>query len=233
MKLLRYLFKIPKWEHRVSSPTILAYWRQKARVDFWAGFAALFAVPFAVLRAQRQTLNDVDSVTIERYLQILHELPRKGIWRLRKNQQWLETSDEPFLPAGLYEPDIKRVYDRFGWKIAAIWWLWRNRAYGHAMRERLQDVRQLRYVPSGNGRMEPFTPGEWFCEVYNEAGILVGFEYSYTWKSWFGRHGQYRAGWAIRRFADASIGQDTWPADGQLTADGRLIETIRPFQTAR
>lgn len=52
--------------------------------------------------------------------------------RLPKWLQWFETPDALGWGAGTYEPNIYKIYHRFGKRIALIWWLWRNRAYGFA-----------------------------------------------------------------------------------------------------
>lgn len=47
---------------------------------------------------------------------------------LRFPFEWLDTPDEP-LPGGMYEPQVRGWYDRYGWRVCAVLWLWRNRAF--------------------------------------------------------------------------------------------------------
>jgi hypothetical protein len=48
--------------------------------------------------------------------------------RLPRGFRWMETPD-CLLPGGLYEPQVKEIYERHGWTACAIYWLIRNRAY--------------------------------------------------------------------------------------------------------
>lgn len=69
-----------------------------------ARFLAIFLVPIAVVFADKQG-----------------RLP--GAFR------WLETHDDLGWGAGIYEKEVKWVYDKLGKRCALIWWLWRNRTY--------------------------------------------------------------------------------------------------------
>lgn len=50
--------------------------------------------------------------------------------RLPLGLRWLETPDALGWGAGTYEPEIQKIYEKFGARMSMIIWLWRNRAYG-------------------------------------------------------------------------------------------------------
>lgn len=56
----------------------------------------------------------------------------QALYRVPRWLRWLETQDDHdgLLPAGLYEPTILDVYWQWGWRWAAIRWLWRD---GHGV----------------------------------------------------------------------------------------------------
>lgn len=44
---------------------------------------------------------------------------------------WATTPDDMKIPQGLYEPTVKKIYDRFGWFVSAWYWLgFRNAGHG-------------------------------------------------------------------------------------------------------
>lgn len=49
--------------------------------------------------------------------------------RLPKAFRWFETHDDLGWGAGTYEHAVKAVFDKYGKRVALIYWLWRNKAY--------------------------------------------------------------------------------------------------------
>ena len=93
-------------------------------VKWSASMLAFVLAPLAVMLARRDEITEKE---------VHSAVP---LYRLPSWASWMETPDDPMrgrLPGGLYEPDIMKVYQRYGWRVAAIAWLWRNRAYRVAM----------------------------------------------------------------------------------------------------
>lgn len=77
--------------------------------DLAASLAAVFLAPFAAMVANKT----------------------RGT--LPVGLRWMETPDCP-LPGDLREPQVAAVYQRFGWRACAAYWLARNKAYAFSMR---------------------------------------------------------------------------------------------------
>jgi hypothetical protein len=207
---------------------LYARWRGLAGEVRRAGLVAPFAALPAVLRAE--PVDPMQMAPAER--QWLREKYEREIgavpplYRLRPNQRWMETNDDPYLPAGLYEADIRRIYDRFGWQAAGYVWLgWRNRAYSVAARYQFRHGEGVEYRTFGVGSMEPFVAGQWLCLACRD-GVPEAFEYSRTWDYRLIRSkvGQYREGWKLRPLAEGDRPQGR-------TATGILqLPSWRPFQ---
>ena len=104
-------------------------WRSYDKRVRTAGWEATFAAPLACARAERAAPPDEE--TVAKYMRELGELP--PLRRLRPNQRWLETIDDPFLPGGLYERQVLSIYRRFGRYWGDVYWLaFRNSNYGLA-----------------------------------------------------------------------------------------------------
>jgi hypothetical protein len=80
----------------------------------------VFIVPFAMLFARktdRKTTHYTQDGTMQRYT-------------LPKAFKWLLTPDED-LAGGMYEPTVKKIYDKYGWWICSVYWIGlRNQAQG-------------------------------------------------------------------------------------------------------
>lgn len=93
---------------------------QKVKLAFAAKFAwrllAPFFVPLFLLTARR-----VHHKADERggYNGRDRVIPR---YKLHPWLEWAETPDK-HLPGGLYEEDVAKIYDRFGWFITAWYWI--------------------------------------------------------------------------------------------------------------
>lgn len=108
-------------------------WRAQAAVVTKAGRRAIFCAPFAVWRAWRAgPVSDVPSTVRRRVIDAVEYLP--PLYRLLEQDRWMETVDDVYLPAGLYEDDglHRKAFDRGLHRTSAVLWLWRNRAYGAA-----------------------------------------------------------------------------------------------------
>ena len=218
--------------HRDLIPTTLRDdWRAKALFVSRSRWAVVVALPFAIARAESVQLfglpyNEGHRLAAK-YMAELNRIPL--LHRLRPNQRWLETHDDKYLPAGLYERKTlhRWLYQHVGWRSSAFVWLLRNRAYQVANRFRFEHREGVtEYRTWGAGSMEPFVAGEWLCIAYVH-GEARAFEYSRTWEyDWLSsKVGQEREGWALRPLAQGD--RPTGP-----TATGRLIAgSWRPLQS--
>lgn len=116
--------------------TVLA-WPVLAIVSFLAGLLAFPLAPLAVMLA-RPTDRKIDVPYKQGNSDNPPPLPWKHtLYRLPRIFRFLETQDENdgLLPGGLYEPTINDTFWKWGWRWAAIQWLWRNRAFraSHAL----------------------------------------------------------------------------------------------------
>ena len=239
---------------------LLNDWEAKAAYVQRAARLAPLAAPVAVLRAQPVVMAELppwqQMWATDKYRRELGEVP--PLRRLRPNQRWLETQDDPLLPAGLYEARVLALYRRFGWAAASAYWLGlRNRAYSVAHRFRFwHRADRTEYCVWGEGSMAPFVPGEWLC-VALVNGEARAFEYSRTWDYTAGgaehrtgaaeralapvvralglagkRAGQYRMGWKLRPLARAAARLEPWPDPTVPSAIGQLQPpTWRPLQS--
>jgi hypothetical protein len=89
-------------------------------LHFFLRFVVPFIAPIALLfakKSDRVTSHYGQDPTIQRY-------------RLPKLFKWLMTCDED-LAGGMYEPTVKKIYDRFGWYICSWYWIGlRNQCQG-------------------------------------------------------------------------------------------------------
>lgn len=187
-------------------------WQRANSQARWAGIAAFFAAPVAILRAEKVWPADLADDEFRRVFQKYTTEYGMLPWplrRLRANQRWIETPDDKYLPAGLYEDDVRRLYERFGLLVAGWYWLGvRNRAYEVMRRHRYTWQPGDRFVQVGAAHpgdahaRVPTTPGRWECFVYRrtEAGDqLVAFEVDEI-RLWSGgrRFTQRKYGWKLR-----------------------------------
>lgn len=98
---------------------------------------AWLRVPAAVDRAEpwdESRMLDVTPATRMRFL----SLPKSVIpemFRLRKEDRWLELHDDQILPPGVYESEIADIYRDKGWRATSIAFLRRNLAHGWCCRQ--------------------------------------------------------------------------------------------------
>ena len=242
---------------------LLNDWQAKALYVSRSAWVAPLAAPFAIARAQPVNLAELAPWTArhvqDKYTRELGSVP--PLRRLPADQRWLETHDDPYLPAGLYEAQVRALYRRAGWALASWYWLGlRNRAYSVAQRFQFHHVpRQTDYRVFGSGSVQPFEAGDWLC-IAMVNGEARAFEYSRTWDysaagaahrdgaierglAWLAtlpgvrralaaRVGQLRLGWKLRPLARAAVGLEPWPEPGVPTAIGQLqVASWRPLQS--
>jgi hypothetical protein len=144
------------------------------------------------------------------------------LYRLPRWAAWLETFDEHDgrLPAGLYERQVRWVHERLGWRVAALYWLTRNTAYRLRTRWQYHTAPGDALTTGGEGRMEPFRAGVWWCVAWRNRyvhnpllelietpprvdAVPVAFELSITWP-WplVRKAAQVRLGWKLRPLAE-------------------------------
>jgi hypothetical protein len=89
-------------------------------LHFFLRFVIPIIVPFALLfakKSNRVTTHYGQDPAIQRYT-------------LPKPFKWLLTPDED-LAGGMYEPTVKKIYDKFGWYICSWYWIgFRNQGQG-------------------------------------------------------------------------------------------------------
>ena len=121
-----------------------------------------------------------------------------GSGRLPKWLRWLETHDALGWGAGTYEPAIKKIYDKYGKRIALIVWLWRNRAY--TLRQ------QFRYTPDyATMQQDSFgidVPPKWgFFHWYGKLTDKNGSVFEYMPGVGLGKFHLYsRIGWKLKPY---------------------------------
>jgi hypothetical protein len=184
----------------VIPPALQERWEGYARAATRASRLAWLTVPIAVMRAQ--PVNTAFLTLAERqwiedkYAREIGRVPR--LYRLRVADRWMETVDDPYLPAGLYERrSVHRwLFDR-GWpRLASLAWLWRNRAYGSlAALPRYEWQPGDHFVWRGAGdpgddkRPDkwPTRAGVWECAVHRKTAFgmeIVAFERDRIGDSW-------------------------------------------------
>jgi len=89
-------------------------------LHFLLRIPVVFIVPFAMLfasKTDRKTTHYGQDGTMQRYT-------------LPKALKWLLTPDED-LAGGMYEPTVKKIYDKCGWWVCGVYWIGlRNQAQG-------------------------------------------------------------------------------------------------------
>ncbi len=227
-------------------------WRAHAADVARVARSAWWRVPIAVWRAHRLKLEDLpedEQVRVSRkYLAELGHGVVPPLRRLRAEDSELETVDDPYLPAGLYErKSLHRwLWDR-GWpRLSAIAWLWRNRAYGKAADYRYEHEARDVFLVRGDGDAgdehdaanRPTRAGERVILAMRPVGdhaVAVAFERQRVgfFPAWLcmlipplkRRFWQVKEGWKLGDYADGSI-----PV--QPTAAGLLqTRSLRPFQS--
>lgn len=131
-------------------------------------------------------------------------------WRLPKWARWLETHDENdgLLPGGLYEPAIKKIYNRFGWIVASIVWLWRNRAYRFTSRFQAR-VNQDTAAIEHKGRIDVGANGPGLLLVRIQDGGRTYWELYWVVRL-FGQRGlRVRLGYKLQPLVREP--RDSWP----------------------
>lgn len=142
--------------------------------------------------------------------------------RLPRGFRWLETPDDP-LPGGQYEPQVRKVYDRFGFYVGSVYWLWRNRAYRFAQ----QFAYRPRVFLKPGGRLEVDGYYIGALNVGDDEGDREGVCRFYAGDAWefykvkrlFGDFGyRIRCGWKLAPFFRTPFLE--WPYDLEKTAWG-------------
>ena len=128
--------------------------------------------------------------------------------RLPKYLRWLETHDDLGWGAGRYEEPIGKAYEKYGKKVALIFWLWRNKAYTLRNKFRVKSTFQyFRINQKGSAIPPKFGP---YFTYYNLKDLQ-------TDKSWFdlylgfafGKFYLYsRMGWKLKPIYEGHIPKD-------------------------
>lgn len=123
----------------------------------------------------------------------------EGAYRLPYWARWLETNDERdgILPGGLYEPAIRKIYEKSGWRWASIRWLWRNRAY------RFNTLFQFRPDPEtavvdARGRLDVGAEGPGFMRAVMWDRGRIAFEVYWVKKLYGNRGIRMRIGYKLQ-----------------------------------
>lgn len=187
-------------------------WACGSFVSVLAGLLAFPLAPIAVAFAERAGTRDIYAgkdgllmVTVPAY-------------RLPKWASWLETFDDGngLLPGGTYEAQIRTVYERFGWRVAGVLWLWRNRAYRFRNVFRVDPRASDEFVAYldddppvtlhvSERQLGPITALPWsrmLLVLVNEMGEPEAFEYRHRFAVLGPRDGEYRAGWKLVDYID-------------------------------
>lgn len=226
-------------------PDVLARWSAASLQAKLAGYAAFLAAPVAILRAERLAVADLPaaerSALGEKWTRELGQ-QEFGRWptvvrRLQPGQRWIETPDDKYLPAGLYEADQRRLYERFGLFLASWYWLGvRNRAYGVTRRHRYQWQEGDRFITTGEAHPgdseNPTRPGRWECAVFRH-GECIAFETDEIrlnrWPA--GTFRQTKRGWKLRAvLGRMALGLP--PTEDGSAAGFLQPKSWRPFQKA-
>jgi len=120
--------------------------------------------------------------------------------------RWMETHDMP-LPGDMNEPQVRWVYERFGWYVSSVHWLIRNRAYRLANVWRA-DPDKTSHVTKEYGTRDPGKAGKpawWLATIKDNKGWWFEFRAAVPLK-WF--YLQLRAGWKIAAYLGGY-----WPSD--------------------
>lgn len=160
---------------------------------------ALLLTPFVVLAANRDT----------------GKLPA-AFW-------WMETPTAPLPGPASITGDI--LASR-GWYWAAVYWLWRNSAYGLSDSFRVDPpLDNVTYWHVGNQAtgVKPYTPGVFLGTMTWQGGWA--FELRAIWPMPFGKCGMFRLGWKLSSWFSGERPE-------KPTATGMIqVPSIRPFQT--
>lgn len=96
--------------------------------------------------------------------------------RLPHWARWLETPDALGWGAGIYEPVIKRIYDKYGREKALVVWLWRNPAYRlkfwMGMNVVNYDYSKVTFTSSG-----AYNPPKWGFSLWRATALYDGRKY--------------------------------------------------------
>lgn len=101
-------------------------------------------------------------------------------YRLPKWLRVFETPDE-HLPGAMYEPTVKKIYDRFGWYCTSVYWIglrnpgqgivWND---GHEVPKKIKDMSELEKKLYGVYRKE---------KIIGPLKIIYGWETTRDWYS--------------------------------------------------
>lgn len=114
---------------------------------------------------------------------------------LPKGFRWMETFDQP-LPGDMNEPQVKWVYEKLGWYVSSVHWLWRNKAYGVSKlwRAQINELSKAKFHIKGNR-----DKGFYLITVEDDLNWWFEFRFSLPLK-WFKL--VLRAGWKLTPYLD-------------------------------
>jgi hypothetical protein len=89
------------------------------------GWSAFVVAPFAILFAYEEGYvsvggwaDDPKAIKVRRVT-------------LPPYFEWYDSPDDR-LPGGMYEPQVLGWYQKYGWRVCSVLWMWRNRMFGLA-----------------------------------------------------------------------------------------------------
>ncbi|MEX8520026.1 MAG: hypothetical protein AB3X44_16065 [Leptothrix sp. (in: b-proteobacteria)] len=89
------------------------------------GWTALVMAPIAILFAHEE-----DYVSVGGWADDPKAIKVKRV-TLPAIFAWYDAPDDR-LPGGMYEAEVLGWYQRYGWRVCSVLWMWRNRAFGLA-----------------------------------------------------------------------------------------------------
>lgn len=181
---------------------VVGTWSVFAVAHLCAELAAYVLAPFAVLFARSAGVRVLDQ----------GGGPGIRAYRVPRWLRWLETHDDHdgLLPGGLYEPTVRRIYQRLGWRVASLYWLWRNTAYRY--RATMAVAIPGRFEHENGWEVTDTTnrTGRWIV-IQDPLDSAIAFE----WRRQYGPI-ELRAGWKLADLTDG---------DGQV---GKATGILQP-----
>lgn len=133
--------------------------------------------------------------------------------RLPKYLRWMETPDALGWGAGYYEPAIKKVFDKYGKKVALGVWLLRNRVYGLGTVWRCFPEYDTMVLKSyGTKNVFDNAPGWWLGTIQDKSGWYFEFSFAVRVLNLFSIG--MRTGWKLLPFFNGHRPEDRSTATG-------------------
>lgn len=139
----------------------------------------------------------------------------KETGRLPKIFQWWETHDDLGWGAGTYEHAVKAVFDKYGKRIALIYWLWRNKAYTFSNKFRANpDFDNIQKYESGVRVPPKFGPYYSYYEISDSKNKWFDL---FLGVSFVKFHLYFRCGWKIKPIVIDNVKPTATSATGMFS----------------